>query len=136
MSWKEWHEFAKHEALWQSHEEKGLLKAEYLHDFVLRLWFEDDLDVSIYELDFYPLMMEEDPGEVFLPLRDRERFRLVVGDYALIWLNPETGVYDNKAIDKAPECIRFLCDKYGKRLRVSEKYKTRKSLIAERATVA
>ncbi|HEX9973602.1 MAG TPA: hypothetical protein VGD14_16135 [bacterium] len=76
MKWKEWHEHAKNEALWRGHEEKGLLKAEYVRDFVLRLWFEDDLDVSIYELDFYPLIMEDDPGEVFLPLRDRERFRL------------------------------------------------------------
>ena len=131
MKWKEWHEHAKNEALWRGHEEKGLLKAEYVRDFVLRLWFEDDLDVSIYELDFYPLIMEDDPGEVFLPLRDRERFRLAVGDYALIWLNPETGAYDERAIDIAPECIRFFCDKHGKRLKISEKYKTRKSLMTE-----
>jgi len=136
MKWKEWHEFAKNESLWQSHEEKGLLKAEYLHDLVLRLWFEDDLDVSIYDLDFSLLIIEDDPGEVFLPLRDRERFRLVVGDYALIWLNPETGVYDEKAIDIAPECIRFFCEKYGKRLKVAEKFRTRKSLMAEHATFA
>lgn len=136
MSWKEWHEFSKNEALWQGHEEKGLLKSEYVCDFVLRLWFEDDLDASIYELNFYPLIMEDDPGEVFLPLRDKEYFRLVVGDYALIWLNPETGAYDEKAIDIAPECIRFFCDKYGKRLKVSEKIKTRKSLTTEHATVA
>lgn len=131
MKWKEWHEFAKNEALWQDHEEKGLLKAEHVRDFVLRLWFEDDLDVSIYDLDFSPLIIEDDPGEVFLPLRDRERFRLVVGDYALIWLNPETGVYDEKAIDIAPECVRFFCDKYGKRLKVAEKFKTSKSLMTE-----
>ncbi len=121
MKWKEWHEYAKNEALWQDHQEKGLLKAEYVRDYVLRLWFEDDLDVSIYELDFYPLIMEDDPGEVFLPLRDKERFRLVEGDYALIWLNPETGAYDEKAVDIAPECIRFFCEKYGKKLKVSEK---------------
>lgn len=131
MNWKEWHEFAKNEALWHDHEEKGLLKAEHVRDFVLRLWFEHDLDVSIYELDFYPLIIEDEPGEVFLPLKDRERFRLVVGDYALIWLNPETGVYDEKAIDIAPECIRFFYDRYGKRLKVSDKSKTRKSMKAE-----
>ncbi len=121
MNWKEWREFARNEALWQDHEEKGLLKAEHVRDYVLRLWFEDDLDVSIYELDFYPLIMEDDPGEVFLPLREKARFRLVGGDYALIWLNPETGAYDEKAIDIASECIRFFCEKYGKKLKVSEK---------------
>ena len=56
---------------------KGLLKAEYVRDYVLRLWFGEDMDVSIYELNFYPLIVEENPGEVFLPLRDKERFRLV-----------------------------------------------------------
>jgi hypothetical protein len=121
MKWQEWREYAKNEALWQYHQEKGLLKAEYVRDYVLRLWFEDDLDVSIYELDFYPLIMEDDPGEVFLRLRDKEHFRLVEGDYALIWLNPETGAYDEKAVDVAPECIRFFCEKYGKKVKASEK---------------
>jgi hypothetical protein len=92
-----------------------------VRDYVLRLWFEDDLDVSIYKLDFYPLIMEDDPGEVFLRLRDKEHFRLVEGDYALIWLNPETGAYDEKAIDIAPECIRFFCEKYGKKVKASQK---------------
>jgi len=54
MKWKEWETLARNEALWQGHEEKGLLKAEYVRDYVLRLWFEEDMDVSIYELDFYP----------------------------------------------------------------------------------
>jgi hypothetical protein len=121
MKWQEWSQFAKNEAYWQNHEERGLLKAEHVRDYVLRLWFEEDLDVSIYELDFYPLLMEEDPGEVFLPLRDRERFRLVAGDYALLWLNPETGAYDEKAIDIAPECIRFFCERYGKKLKEPER---------------
>ncbi len=121
MKWKEWREYADNEALWQDHQEKGLLKAEYVRDYVLRLWFEDDLDVSIYELDFYPLIIEDDPGEVFLRLRDKEHFRLVEGDYALIWLNPETGAYDEKAVDVAPECIRFFCEKYGEKLKVSQK---------------
>lgn len=37
------------------------------------------------------------------------------GNYALIWPNPETGAYDEKAIDIAPECVRFFCEKYGKK---------------------
>lgn len=117
MKWKEWSALAENEALWRNHEEKGLLKAEYLQDYVLRLWFEEDLDVSVYDLDLRPLIVEEDPGEAFLPLRDRERFRLVEGNYALIWPNPETGAYDEKAIDIAPECIRFFCEKYGEKLK-------------------
>jgi hypothetical protein len=82
MKWQEWRKYADNETLWQDHQEKGLQKAEYLHDYVLRLWFEDD-----------------------------------EGDYALIWLNPETGAYDEKAVDVAPECIRFFCEKYGKNLK-------------------
>jgi len=121
MKWQEWFEVASDETRWKNHQEKGLLKAEHVRDYVLRLWFEEDRDVSIYELDFYPLIVEENPGEVFLPLRNKERFRLVAGDYALIWLNPETGAYDEKAIDIAPECVRFFCEKYGKKLKGSPK---------------
>ena len=121
MNWKEWSDFAKNEVYWQNHEERGLLKAEHVHDFVLRLWFEEELDVSIYELDFHPLLNEDDPGEVFQPLRDRERFRLVEGDYALIWRNPETGAYDEKAVDLAPECVRFFCERYGKKLKAPKR---------------
>ena len=116
MTWKEWSKIAENEELWQNHEERGLLKAEHVKDYTLRLWFEDDLDVSIFELDFYPLIVEQNPGEVLLPLRDLERFRLVKGDYALVWPNPETSEYDEKAIDLAPECIRFFCEKYGKKI--------------------
>jgi hypothetical protein len=29
-----------------------------------------------------------------------------------MWFNPETGSYDEEAIDIAPEFIRFLCNKY------------------------
>jgi hypothetical protein len=75
------------------------------------------MDVSIYELDFYPLFVEENPGGVFRALANQERFRLVEGNYALIWLNPETGMYDEQAIDIAPECIRFFCERYGKLLK-------------------
>ena len=131
MNWKEWHELAENETLWQDHEEKGLLKAEYVRDYVLRLWFEDELDVSIYELDFYPLLMADDAGEAFLPLRNKERFRLVEGDYALIWPNPETGAYDEKAVDIAPECIRFFCENYGKKLKGAEKTIIRESSATE-----
>jgi len=120
MNWKEWTKLAENKTLWQNHEEKGLLKAEYVRDYVLRLWFEECMDVSIYELDLCPLIVEENPGEALLPLRDKARFRLVKGDYALVWLNPETGAYDEKAIDIAPECIRFFCEKYGKKLKIPE----------------
>jgi hypothetical protein len=121
MKWEEWYSLAKNESLWQNREEKGLLKAEYVNDYILRLWFEEDLDVSIYELDFYPLLVEESPGGVFLSLQEEERFRLVKGDYALVWPNPETGAYDEQAIDIAPECIRFFCEKYGKKLKTPER---------------
>ena len=117
MKWEEWQIISSDETLWQDHEEKGLLKAEYIEDYVLRLWFEEELDVSIYELDFYPLIVEDNPGGVFEILKDKERFRSVAGDYALIWLNPGTGLYDEQAIDIAPESIRFFCEKYGKKLK-------------------
>jgi hypothetical protein len=135
MNWKEWQEFAKDEAYWQNHKEKGLLKAEYVRDYVLRLWFDEDLDVTIYELDFYPLLVEEDPGKVFLPLRNKDRFRSVEGDYALIWHNPETGSYDEKAIDIAPECIRFFCERYGKKLKEPDEAKKRVRVKKEEALV-
>jgi hypothetical protein len=87
----------------------------------LRLWFEDDLDVSIYELDFYPLMVEDNPGGVFAPLSDKERFRLVEGDYALVWPNPEMGQFDEHSVDIAPECIRFFCERYGRIIKLSDR---------------
>jgi hypothetical protein len=113
MRWQEWDEVANDEARWQNHIEKGLLKAEHLHDYVLRLWFEEELDVTIYELDFYPLLVTNNPGGVFATLKDQVRFRLVEGAYALIWPNPDTGAYDERAIDLAPECVRFFCERYG-----------------------
>ncbi|HEY84285.1 MAG TPA: hypothetical protein G4N96_04115 [Chloroflexi bacterium] len=121
MKWEEWYRVARDEKLWQNREEKGLLKAEYVTDYILRLWFEENLDISIYELDFYPLLVEENPGGIYSSLKDIERFWLVEGNYALIWLNPETGMYDEKAIDVAPECIRFFCERYGKKLKASER---------------
>jgi hypothetical protein len=117
MKWAEWIAVADDEARWLNHDEKGLLKAEYVKDYVIRLWFEEELDVSIYELDFYPLVVSDNPGGVFAGLRDKEQFSLIKGDYALIWLNPQTGEYDEQAIDIAPECIRFFCQRYGKELK-------------------
>ena len=121
MKWQEWHTVADNASMWAGRYEKGLLKAEHVNDYILRLWFEDELDVSIYELDFYPLLVEENPGGVFGVLRDVERFRVVRGEYALIWPNPETGEYDEQAIDVAPECVRFFCERYGKVLKASKK---------------
>lgn len=117
MKWGEWQTVADDESRWDHHQEKGVLKAEHLAQFVLRVWFEEDLDVSIYELDFRPLFVDENPGGVFELLRDEERFRQVLGDYALIWPNPESGAYDEHAIDLAPECVRFFCERYGKRVK-------------------
>lgn len=120
MKWSEWTQVARDEKRWRDHQEKGLLKAEYVQEYVLRLWFEEELDVSIYELDFYPLVVTDNPGGVFLPLKDQDRFQYVIGDYALIWLNPETGAYDEQVVDLAPECVRFFCEKYGKKLKGSD----------------
>ena len=117
MNWQEWQSYADNEENWLNHDEHGLLKAEHIHDFVLRLWFEEEMDVSIYELDLRPLFVENNPGGVFESLRDPARFRLVEGNYSLIWLNPETGAYDEEAVDIAPECIRFFCEKYGRKLK-------------------
>ncbi len=117
MKWNEWAKIADDESFWEDHEERGLLKAEYQGEYVLRLWFEEDLDVSIYDLDFYPLLIEENPGPVMLPLENLERFQHVKGEYALVWLNPETGTYDENVIDLAPECVRFFCDKYGHKVK-------------------
>ncbi len=134
INWKEWSDFANDEAQWLNHEERGLLKAEHVRDYILRLWLEEDLDVSIYELDFRTLILSEDAGEVFSPLREKERFCLVHGDYALIWPNPETGAYDEKSIDLAPECVRFYCEHYGKKLKEPDYSTPRKrSAIAEEA---
>ncbi|MGB6014832.1 MAG: hypothetical protein WBG32_08900, partial [Nodosilinea sp.] len=91
MMWETWRTLATDTTQWQNNHENGLLKAEYLDGYMLRLWFEASLDVEIYQLDFYPLLIEEDPGPALLPLRDLERFQFVKGDYALIWPNPNTG---------------------------------------------
>jgi hypothetical protein len=115
--WQKWAAAAKDSSRWENHNERGLLKAEPMGDYVLRLWFEEELDVSIYELDFAPLFVEQNPGGVFTALLDPVRFQQVVGDYALIWPDPETGVYDENVIDLAPECVRFFCERYGRLLK-------------------
>ena len=119
MNWNEWKDLARDEKLWRDSEERGLLKAEHIHDYQLRLWFEEELDVSIYEVDFRLLVVDNNPGGIFEDLKNPERFQLVLGDYSLVWLNPDTGVYDEEAIDIAPECIRYFCEKYGKKIKVA-----------------
>jgi hypothetical protein len=120
MQWQEWDDAANDETRWQNHIERGLLKAEYLYGYVLRLWFEEELDVAIYELDFYPLMVTGNRGGVFEVLKDQGRFSLVEGTYALIWPNPDSSVYDEGVIGLAPECVRFFCERYGKKVRAGQ----------------
>lgn len=116
--WKEWRDYAqKDDTDWQNHLEKGLLKAEHVRDYVLRLWFEEELDVSIYELDFYPLVVSENPGGVWSPLRDKERFCFVEGNYTLMWFDAESSDEQPPLIDMAPECLRFFCEKRGRLLK-------------------
>jgi len=112
--WQAWQNYAEDPTHWMEHQERGLLKAIHIRDYILQLWFEEELDVAIYELDFYPLLVEECPGPVYQALREPDRFELIKGDYALIWLNPETYAYDEGVIDIAPECIRFFCERYGR----------------------
>jgi len=69
-------------------------------------------DVSIYELDFLPILREEDSGEAFRSLLSEERFNQVVGKDNLTWFDSDTG--DNKnAINISPEAIRWS-NKCGK----------------------
>lgn len=117
MRWQQWQALANDPSYWQNHHERGLLKAEYLGEYVLRLWFEEELDVSIYDLDFYPLLIEEDPGEVLRSLRNQEYFATAQGHYSLNWFNPqanpEFGLVGEPTIDLAPECVRYFCQTYG-----------------------
>jgi hypothetical protein len=59
------------------------------------------------------LLIEEDPGVALRPLSQLESFRFVKGDYALVWPNLKTGAYDATAIDLAPKCVWFMCERYG-----------------------
>jgi len=112
MKWQEWRSVADNAAIWAGRQEKGLLKAEHIDNYRLRLWFEEELDVSIYELDFTSLIVEGNPGGMFSALKEKERFQNVLGDYALIWPDPEMN--EAKTVDLAPECVRFFCERYGK----------------------
>ena len=94
--------------------ERGILKAEHLGDYKLEIWFEENKDVSIYELDFLPILKEEDSGEAFRPLLDKERFNQVLGRYNLTWFDSDTGEYNENAIDISPEAIKWFCNKYGR----------------------
>ena len=118
MKWVEWQVFADNEENWTNSTEPGLTDVEYLHDFVLRLQFADGPGKPKFDLDFAPLMVTDNPGGVFAELKDVRRFRNVEADYALIWPDPVTHD-DSKAVDLAPECVRFFCRKYG-RLVVSD----------------
>lgn len=119
MVWQEWQALADDTSAWIGRAEKGILKAEHVRDHVLRLWFDDGPDVAIYELDFAPLFVADNPGGVFSVLRDAERFGAVRGDYALIWPIPDASGSDEGGIDIAPECIRFYCERYGRLLKES-----------------
>jgi hypothetical protein len=54
-------------------------------------------------------------------MQDKERFRAVKGDYALIWPNPENGAYDEKVVGIAPEYARFFVEKYGKSVKIAQR---------------
>lgn len=97
--------------------ERGILKAEPLGAHVLEIWFEDNRDVAIYELDFLPILKAPGAGPALKPLLDEARFQQVSGRYTLTWLNPENGEYDEQAIDLAPETVRWFCEHFGKRVR-------------------
>ena len=84
MQWAEWQAVADNEDYWTNVTEPGLVDVEYLHDFVLRLHFADRPVQSVYEFDFAPLMVIDNPGGVFADLKDVRRFRSVQADYALI----------------------------------------------------
>jgi len=116
MNWKEWGIISQNEQFWKDYEEKGILKALHIKDYVLELWFEDNYDVSIYELDFSPLI-EDDPGKVFLFLKNKENFKNAKANYALLWDRPD----ENASVDIAPECVRFFCERYGKVIKEKSK---------------
>jgi hypothetical protein len=95
-------------------QEKGILKTEYIDEYVLQIWFEEDLDVSIYELDFLPILSSGESGEAFKPLLIIERFMQAVGRNNITWYDEETGEYNENAIDISPEAIKWFCNKLGK----------------------
>lgn len=62
MKWQERNTVADDPSLGKNRQEKGLLKAECVRNYVLRLWFDDEMDVSMHELDFQPLIVKHNPG--------------------------------------------------------------------------
>jgi hypothetical protein len=47
-----------------------------IENYKLRLWFEEDLDISIYELNFHPLLVEKNPSGFSFLLKEKERLIL------------------------------------------------------------
>ena len=62
MKWSEWQALAEDEDHWLDDVEPGLASAEHLHDHVLRLHFADQPEDVAYELDFAPLLVDDNPG--------------------------------------------------------------------------
>jgi hypothetical protein len=104
--------------------EKGILKADHIRDYTLEIWFEENHDVSIYQLDMKPLLESADAGQALAPLLDPNRFRQVVGHYRLLWNDPETGDYNENSVDIAPEAVRYLCEKFGQLIEKPHGYPT------------
>ncbi|MBI5472661.1 MAG: hypothetical protein HY961_09995 [Ignavibacteriae bacterium] len=50
MKWKEWSALAENESLWAHSKEKGLLKAEYIREYVLHLWFEGQEPMNLFDI--------------------------------------------------------------------------------------
>ncbi|GAB2189808.1 hypothetical protein MAH1_14160 [Sessilibacter sp. MAH1] len=94
--------------------EKGILKVEYIDGYILQIWFEEDLNVSIYNLDFLPIISSPDAGEVFNRLLNKNLFMQAVGRYNITWYDEETGEYNENAIDISPEAVKWFCKKFGK----------------------
>lgn len=97
MKWAEWQEFADNEDNWTNSTEPGLTNVEYLHDFVLRLQFADGVGKPMFDLDFAPLMVADNPGGVFADLKDVRRFRI-----ADRW-------YERVVVHRAPELATCTC---------------------------
>ena len=120
MKWAEWEEYNRSKD-WTDNIERGLLKAEYIgshkDSFYLRLWFEEDLDVSIYDLDISDLFFYDNPGGVYEILKDSQCFQAPEGKYSLNFRDPDDWDNDSKIINIAPECIRFFCEKYGTKIK-------------------
>jgi len=95
-------------------EERGILKAKYCGGHLLEIWFEEERGVAIFELDFAPILMADDTGDALVPLRDPARFSQVIGRYNLMWNDPDTGDYNESAIDLAPEAVRWFCENLGR----------------------